>query len=97
MQRTLIGELAKHVGETVAINGWVDVRRDQGKMVFFDFRDMTGLVQGVDFAEQAISAKWRCAVEQLSFDSGNRFQWASMKEFQYLTWITPKTLHAIRT
>jgi aspartyl-tRNA synthetase len=45
--RILIGELSKHAGETVSISGWVDVRRDQGKMVFFDFRDRTGLVQGV--------------------------------------------------
>ncbi|OGG64587.1 hypothetical protein A3C94_02970, partial [Candidatus Kaiserbacteria bacterium RIFCSPHIGHO2_02_FULL_55_17] len=30
-----------------SISGWVDVRRDQGKMVFFDFRDRSGLVQGV--------------------------------------------------
>ncbi len=47
MERTLIGELGKHIGETVTISGWVDVRRDQGKMVFFDFRDRSGLVQGV--------------------------------------------------
>ena len=47
MERTLIGELGKHVGETVSISGWVDVRRDQGKMVFFDFRDRSGKVQGV--------------------------------------------------
>ncbi|HUY62176.1 MAG TPA: amino acid--tRNA ligase-related protein [Candidatus Paceibacterota bacterium] len=47
MERTLIGELGKHVGETVSISGWVDVRRDQGKMVFFDFRDRSGIVQGV--------------------------------------------------
>ena len=47
MQRTLIKELGKHVGETVSISGWVDVRRDQGKMVFFDFRDSSGKVQGV--------------------------------------------------
>jgi nondiscriminating aspartyl-tRNA synthetase len=47
MERTLIGELSNHTGETVTISGWVDVRRDQGKMVFFDFRDRTGLVQGV--------------------------------------------------
>lgn len=46
-ERTLIGELGKHVGETVSINGWVDVRRDQGKMVFFDFRDRSGVVQGI--------------------------------------------------
>jgi len=46
-ERTLIGELGKHTGETVSISGWVDVRRDQGKMVFFDFRDRSGKVQGV--------------------------------------------------
>ncbi len=45
--RILIGELASYVGETVTIAGWIDVRRDQGKMVFFDFRDRTGFVQGV--------------------------------------------------
>jgi len=47
MQRTLIGELGNHIGETVSISGWVDVRRDQGKMVFFDFRDRSEIVQGV--------------------------------------------------
>ncbi|MEI6494977.1 MAG: amino acid--tRNA ligase-related protein, partial [bacterium] len=47
MDRTYIGELGKHIGEEVSISGWVDVRRDQGKMIFFDFRDMTGKVQGV--------------------------------------------------
>lgn len=47
MERTLIGELGQHVGETIKIAGSVDVRRDQGKMVFFDFRDRTGVVQGV--------------------------------------------------
>lgn len=47
MERTLIGELGTQVGETVAISGFVDVRRDQGKLVFFDFRDRSGTVQGV--------------------------------------------------
>ena len=47
MTRTFINELSGKVGETVLINGWVSVRRDQGKMVFFDFRDMTGTVQGL--------------------------------------------------
>ena len=40
-------DLAQHIGTTVTINGWVSVRRDQGKMVFFDFRDRSGTVQGV--------------------------------------------------
>lgn len=47
MERTLIGDLGTHIGETVAISGFVDVRRDQGKLVFFDFRDRSGTVQGV--------------------------------------------------
>ena len=52
-RRTFIGDLNQHVGETVTIMGWVSVRRDQGKMVFFDFRDMTGSVQGVVLPKSA--------------------------------------------
>lgn len=51
MERTLINELSVHIGETVCINAIVNVRRDQGKMAFFDFRDRTGLVQGVVFGK----------------------------------------------
>lgn len=47
MERILIGDLGAHVGKTVTLCGWVDVRRDQGKLVFFDFRDRSGYVQGV--------------------------------------------------
>ncbi len=59
MERTYIGELgakaglSAQAGETVLIKGWVDVRRDQGKMVFFDFRDMTGTIQGVVLPNRA--------------------------------------------
>lgn len=45
--RTLIRDLHDHIGSEVTIAGWVDVRRDQGKMVFFNFRDRSGTVQGV--------------------------------------------------
>jgi nondiscriminating aspartyl-tRNA synthetase len=47
MERTLIRDLKNNIGETVTIKGWVSVRRDQGKMVFFDIRDRSGTVQGV--------------------------------------------------
>ncbi|MCX6703405.1 MAG: aspartate--tRNA ligase [Candidatus Zambryskibacteria bacterium] len=47
MNRTYIGDLSSHAGETVCIKGWVAVRRDQGKMVFMDLRDKSGLIQGV--------------------------------------------------
>ena len=45
--RTYIKDLKDHVGKEAVIAGWVDVRRDQGKMVFFDMRDMSGKVQCV--------------------------------------------------
>jgi aspartyl-tRNA synthetase len=45
--RTYIKDLKGKVGQEVVIKGWVNVRRDQGKMVFMDMRDMTGLVQCV--------------------------------------------------
>jgi aspartyl-tRNA synthetase len=47
MKRIYIKDLQEHVGKEVTIAGWVDIRRDQGKLIFFDFRDMTGYVQGV--------------------------------------------------
>ncbi|MEK7613127.1 MAG: aspartate--tRNA(Asn) ligase [Patescibacteria group bacterium] len=47
MERTLIKDLKNHTGQEVLIEGSVSVRRDQGKMVFFDFRDRSGSVQGV--------------------------------------------------
>lgn len=54
MERTLIGELGKHIDETVIIKGSVDVARDQGKMAFFDFRDRSGMVQGVVFGKPEV-------------------------------------------
>jgi aspartyl-tRNA synthetase len=47
MTRTYIKDLKDHIGKEVTIAGWVDVRRDQGKMVFLDLRDMSGKVQAV--------------------------------------------------
>jgi len=47
MERTFIQDLEQNVGECVLVKGSVSVRRDQGKLVFFDLRDMTGTVQGV--------------------------------------------------
>ena len=47
MERVLIQDVSEHVGERVKVMGWVNVRRDQGKLIFLDFRDATALVQGV--------------------------------------------------
>ena len=35
------------VGEEVKVCGWVDIRRDHGKLIFIDLRDMSGKVQMV--------------------------------------------------
>jgi nondiscriminating aspartyl-tRNA synthetase len=53
MIRTYIKELGSKIGQEVLIKGWVNIRRDQGKMIFLDFRDMSGIVQGVILPNQA--------------------------------------------
>jgi aspartyl-tRNA synthetase len=45
MQRFLIKDASKHVGEKVKIAGWVNVRRVHGKIVFIDLRDISGVMQ----------------------------------------------------
>jgi len=47
MERIYIKDLSNHIGKEVSISAWIDIRRDQGKLIFFDFRDVTGKVQGV--------------------------------------------------
>ncbi len=45
MERTFIGDLRKHIGEEVRIQGFLQTLRDQKKMQFLIVRDLTGLVQ----------------------------------------------------
>lgn len=47
MERIHIGELKNKIGEEVMISGWVDVRRDHGKLIFIDLRDESGKIQMV--------------------------------------------------
>lgn len=47
MERVYIKDIRAFIGKEASVSGWVSVRRDQGKMIFFDFRDMTGSLQGV--------------------------------------------------
>lgn len=47
MERTTIGQLSEKKGEKVHVAGWVDVRRDHGKLMFLVLRDRSGVVQAV--------------------------------------------------
>ncbi|MEK7212131.1 MAG: aspartate--tRNA ligase, partial [Patescibacteria group bacterium] len=45
--RTAIQDIPKNIGEAVELYGWVNARRDHGKIIFIDLRDRSGLVQVV--------------------------------------------------
>lgn len=41
----MIKDIVSRVGEIVTLFGWINTRRDHGKIMFLDLRDRTGLVQ----------------------------------------------------
>ena len=47
MERTLIEDTIKRIGEKARVCGWVDTVRSHGKLVFIDLRDRTGILQVV--------------------------------------------------
>ncbi len=47
MTQVYIEDLAKHIGQTVTLQGWLYNKRSSGKIRFVLLRDGTGIVQGV--------------------------------------------------
>jgi asparaginyl-tRNA synthetase len=65
---TAIADAGKHNGETVAIRGWLYNLRESGKLLFPQFRDGSGIIQGV-VPKNAVSAETFDAIKSLTQES----------------------------
>ncbi len=65
---TTIADIGKHEGQTVAIQGWLYNLRESGKLLFPQFRDGSGLIQGV-VPKNAVPAEVFEAVKGLTQES----------------------------
>jgi nondiscriminating aspartyl-tRNA synthetase len=71
MSRTLTSDLHAHLGQQVTLCGYVDIRRDHGKLIFINLRDRAGQVQMVvlpNHAEalavaQTLRPEWSIKIE----------------------------------
>lgn len=57
MQRTLIKDAVKLVGQKIKLAGWVHIRRDHGKLIFIDLKDRSGFVQLVFIPDKEVAYK----------------------------------------
>ena len=67
MERVQIGDLRKHIGETVTVQGWLQTLRDQKKMQFLVVRDLTGMLQVV--SEKAANPELAEKISSLTQES----------------------------
>ena len=66
-----IKELSAHIGETVAVDGWLYNKRTSGKLQFPIIRDGSGYLQCVVFKKEVDEATWK-AVEDVAQESSVR-------------------------
>jgi len=65
MDRVEIGKLKEFVGKEIKIYGWINVVRSHGKVIFFDLRDNSGIVQTVVFKRELLEAAEKLKDEDL--------------------------------
>jgi asparaginyl-tRNA synthetase len=65
---TTISEIGKHEGQSVTIRGWLYNLRESGKLLFPQFRDGSGIIQGV-VPKNAVSPEVFDAIKTLTQES----------------------------
>jgi asparaginyl-tRNA synthetase len=65
---TTIAEIGKHDGQTVTIRGWLYNMRESGKLLFPQFRDGSGIIQGV-VPKNAVAPEVFDAIKTLTQES----------------------------
>ncbi|HYM77946.1 MAG TPA: asparagine--tRNA ligase [Candidatus Dormibacteraeota bacterium] len=65
---TTISEIGKHEGQTVTVRGWLYNLRESGKLLFPQFRDGSGIIQGV-VPKNAVTPEVFEAVKTLTQES----------------------------
>jgi len=65
---TTIAEIGKHEGQSVTIRGWLYNLRESGKLLFPQFRDGSGIIQGV-VPKNAVSPEIFDAIKTLTQES----------------------------
>src|SRR3954449_8734110 len=63
METVRIKELKDHVGEKVAVHGWLYNKRSSGKLQFPIIRDGSGYLQCVVFKKEVSEETWKAADE----------------------------------
>jgi len=65
---TTIRDIGKHEGQTVTIRGWLYNLRESGKLLFPQFRDGSGIIQGV-VPKNAVTPEVFAAIKSLTQES----------------------------
>src|SRR6201982_3329452 len=65
---TTIAEIGKHEGQSVTLRGWLYNLRESGKLLFPQFRDGSGVIQGV-VPKNAVTPELFDAVKTLTQES----------------------------
>ena len=66
MERILTTQALEKIGKKVTLAGWVQTRRDHGKLVFLDLRDRAGIIQVVFKASKEVDpirSEWVVQIE----------------------------------